>query len=170
MRGSAEDRFWNKVKLAPENECWAWVGGKSRKGYGLFHPKDHTMHAHRFSWVLENGEIPDSLLVLHKCDNPSCVNPKHLFLGTNKENMEDMTRKGRRVGIRLGKSNFVALGDKNPSTKIPDSEIHKIKTKYGSGSYTYRTLAHEYKVSISQIQKIVRGLQRKQTGVNSNAS
>lgn len=89
-------RFWNKVNKEGPNGCWEWVGkikvGKEG-GYGIF----RDMRAHRYSWELFNGLIPDKLIICHKCDNRKCVNPDHLFLGTQFDNMKDMTKKGRRA-------------------------------------------------------------------------
>lgn len=95
-----ETRFWKKVNKT--KSCWLWTASKHEFGYGII-GEDHsrnTLKAHRVSWKLANGEIPPGLQVLHKCDNPSCVNPKHLFLGTQSDNVKDMSRKGRHVGSR----------------------------------------------------------------------
>lgn len=77
------------------NECWAWTGGCQSGGYGVLHTKDKTWLAHRFSWTFANGSIPEGMQVLHHCDNPPCVRPEHLFIGTQKDNLQDMARKGR---------------------------------------------------------------------------
>ena len=93
-----ELRFWPKVNKAGADECWLWNGYiDCQTGYGIFRYETSTGHggAHRFSWLLHNGEIPNDLHVLHKCDVRACVNPKHLFLGTNYDNIMDMVRKGR---------------------------------------------------------------------------
>lgn len=87
-----EERFWEKVLITPFYECWEWLGSKDKDGYGYFGHKDK---AHRFSWKINNGVIPHKIHVLHKCDNPSCVRPQHLFLGTHEDNMKDMAKKGR---------------------------------------------------------------------------
>ena len=96
-RGTMEERFWAKVHKT-EN-CWLWTGGHSEDGYGIFSINADTLQgAHRVSWILTHGPIPDGLWVLHNCpggDNPACVNPGHLWLGTATDNNQDMSRKGR---------------------------------------------------------------------------
>jgi hypothetical protein len=93
------ERFWSQVDIQSPNICWVWVGKKApgKYNYGRFGNK-HS--ASRFSWELANGAIPDGMFVLHKCDNPPCVNPNHLFLGTQQDNMDDMKNKGRRASFR----------------------------------------------------------------------
>lgn len=94
---SLECRFWSKVEVTENpDDCWNWKAkAKSGHGYGIFNLGDHQSNAHRVSWMLSNGPIPDGLFVCHKCDNPRCCNPNHLFLGTPKDNTDDMNRKGR---------------------------------------------------------------------------
>ena len=97
---SLECRFWSKVDK--KNNCWEWTAALFAKtGYGQFaltSKKPET--AHRMSWMLTHGEIPNGLFVLHHCDNRLCCNPSHLFIGTHKDNMVDMSQKGRHVGSR----------------------------------------------------------------------
>lgn len=90
---SVEERFWNKVLKT--DDCWTWTSAKSRKGYGLFWDGNKFVRAHRASYVLAFGPIPDGMCVCHHCDNPSCVRPDHLFIGTNADNVHDSIAKGR---------------------------------------------------------------------------
>ena len=92
---SFDGRFWGKVAKRDGEECWEWQGSRKGGGYGSIGIKGGTVAAHRASWVLTNGAIPDNLWVLHKCDNPPCVRPDHLFLGTRLDNVRDMCAKGR---------------------------------------------------------------------------
>jgi hypothetical protein len=88
-------RFWAKVDVKDEDECWLWLGGVTYRGYGHSRLNGRQMGAHRAAWILTFGPIPDGLLVLHKCDVPKCCNPKHLFLGTHRDNLVDAQQKGR---------------------------------------------------------------------------
>lgn len=100
--------FWSFVDRKGPNDCWPYVGGKRRErcnanrviDYGKYKARDgKTWNAHRYSWFLTNGPIPDGLMVCHTCDNPPCCNPAHLFLGTSQDNADDMVAKGRQYRI-----------------------------------------------------------------------
>jgi len=129
------DRFFSKVERV--NGCWEWIGGSDYFGYGMFRFDNKSWRAHRFSWLMCFGEIPEGMFVLHKCDNPKCVNPGHLFLGSQADNMKDAAKKNR-VG------------------KFTDGEIADIRRRYSSGECTQTTLAWEYSVDQSHISYIVR--------------
>lgn|SRR5574343_112608 len=134
---STEERFWRHVSKT-DNGCWIWTAHRSKSGYGMFWmpgtngSKDTNLRAHRVSWILTHGEIPNNLWVLHRCDNPPCVNPLHLFLGTGKDNTQDMISKGRY------KNNSHHLrgkmtGEKNRRATITNSQVPVIRELLAQG-------------------------------------
>lgn len=92
-----EELFWAKVDVQGEDDCWEWQGSRTDKnGYGLFSLSSSTMRAHRVAWELWNAEpIPEGMSACHSCDNPPCVNPEHIWLGTSADNNRDRDAKGR---------------------------------------------------------------------------
>ena len=141
-----EARFWAKVKKI-NGECWEWQAAKSIKGYGRFKVNGRLLLPHRCSYELHYGEIPEGLWVLHHCDNPSCVNPEHLFLGTRSDNMIDCFRKGRWV-------NNVLLGEAHPDAKLTNDEVLSIRQSYKDGC-KQKELALSFGVGRQCISKIV---------------
>lgn len=116
-RQKVEDRFENFVMPEPNSGCWLWIGGTNRQGYGqIGDGKGKDVRAHRVSWKIHNGPIPKGMNVLHKCDTPPCCNPKHLFLGTLQDNMDDCCKKKRQ-----------AYGSRNFKAKLADADIIKIR-------------------------------------------
>ena len=107
-----EERFWSKVRKADGDACWAWTGAK-RSDYGAIKIAGDSVLAHRVAWELTNGPIPEGQHVLHRCDNPPCVNPSHLFTGSHADNMRDAFRKGR-----------VVPPARNPSSAAPPPQTH----------------------------------------------
>jgi hypothetical protein len=104
-----EVRFWAKVKKGGENDCWEWMAGKDKDGYGRFRYGKQKARANKVAWEITNGPIPDGLWVLHTCDNPRCVNINHLYLGTVKENAIDRDSRGRGAkGEHVGTSKLLA--------------------------------------------------------------
>lgn len=123
---SLSQKFWARVEKGPG--CWAWVGKRNQKeGYGLLHVRGGKfLGAHRYMWRLTYGDIPNGLCVCHHCDHPWCVNPEHLFLGTDLDNARDKARKGRaRTHPRFG--------ELNPAAKLTVEKVCTIRTLRGAG-------------------------------------
>ena len=137
-------RFYKYVELIPFTDCHIWIGGLNKKGYGYFHFHGKSDWAHRVAYILFIGTIPDGMLVCHTCDVPACVNPKHLFIGTPKDNSQDMVDKNRQTS-----------GSLNPQAKLSESHIIEIREKYENGLASQPFLANEYGVDVSSINKIV---------------
>lgn len=95
-RRSPEERFWGRVAIGGPNDCWEWTSSWQGQ-HGKVWRFGRCIGAHVYSWILAHGELPDGSWVLHRCDNPPCVNPNHLFLGTSEDNQRDMAAKGRWV-------------------------------------------------------------------------
>jgi hypothetical protein len=137
-------RFCKKFEIK-EGGCWEWIASTDGKfGYGKFHYIDKDWYAHRFAYFLFVGSIND-LDVCHKCDNPKCVNPEHLFLGTHQDNMKDKTMKGRCIGL---------VGETNHFHKLTVTDVIRIKASAIAG-VTCRTLATQYEVTYQTIWNIV---------------
>lgn len=142
-------RFWRKIQKT--DGCWLWIGSRGPSGYGLFGVATDsgrwaTNRAHRFSWEIHNGPIPPGMCVCHHCDNPPCVRPDHLFLGTHKDNSDDMIRKGRG-----------AFGEKHPRAILDWETVRRIRREY-DGTLTGRVeLANRFGVTERAINSIVRG-------------
>lgn len=133
------ERFWSKVDKS--SDCWVWTASTIKDGYGQFRGPEGMVLAHRFSYTLQNGVIPDGFCVCHTCDNPPCVNPSHLFVGTQKTNTQDMMGKGRN----------------NPRTKLSDETCLSIfvDTRY------YREIAEEHGIHLNTVYNIKNGKVRK---------
>jgi hypothetical protein len=144
------ERFEKKFIPVTDSGCWLWLASCNRRGYGQFMmttPSVRPQLAHRVSWRLYRGEIPDGKHVLHKCDTPSCVNPDHLFIGTDFENVHDMIRKGRMV---IGKRR---KGSSHPMSKLTEDQalsIHRDVRKQ-------REIADFYGISLDTVKAIHQG-------------
>ena len=146
------ERLMAMVELDGRTGCWNWTGTKIRKGYGKFFVNGKFRRAHRASYELHCGPIPDGMFVCHRCDNPACVNPDHLFLGTHAENMADMTAKGRnRLGSRGDANAPFKRGADNPAAKLTQEDALAIRSAVG---VTGVALAAKYGVSPRQIFRI----------------
>lgn len=147
---SLEDRFWAKVDIRGEDECWPWLGSRDAepKNYGRFWPH---LRAHRVAFELAHGSIDPDLLVLHSCDNPPCCNPKHLSQGTNADNMVDMYRKNRFPVVR-------GRGEKaNARTKLTQAKADDIRLRAARGE-TATVLADEFGVARATVEAVIKGV------------
>jgi hypothetical protein len=145
---TAIDRFWSKVNVRTKTECWTWNAYRDRYGYGRFNFGRKNHQANRFAWKLSNGPIPSGLCVCHRCDNPACVNPVHLFLGTNADNRLDMVNKGRHSTPR---------GEDCVRSKLTNQIVTKIRSIYRKGSREFGTqaLARSLNVAPSLVWRII---------------
>lgn len=137
------DRFWNKVEKS--SGCWEWLGAK-RNGYGNFWHNGKGHIASRFAWELTYGPILERLCVCHACDNPGCVNPVHLFLGTQKNNCEDMTRKNRAADTS---------GERHGRAKLTSAQVLQIRNLYITGKHSQETLGKMFDINQTCVSKIV---------------
>lgn len=136
-------RFLSKTQVISTG-CIEWTRAKDYQGYGVATFNSKSIRAHRLSYMIFVGNIPPNMYVLHRCDNPSCVNAKHLFLGTNKENMRDKVLKGRQ-----------ANGEKNGNSRMKEEEILQIRKLYLSG-VSMKEISKKFNSNVSQVHKIIR--------------
>lgn len=148
IKNKPED-FWNFVEPVPFSGCWIWIGtDHGSSNYGTFAFSGKTFKAHRFSWELRNGKIPSGMSVLHRCDVGFCVNPDHLFIGTQLDNVKDMISKGR--------SNPPS-GENHHRAILTESDIVEIK-RLSSLGFSYPSLANVYGVHRSTIRRAAIGI------------
>lgn len=140
-------RFWSKVdQSGGPGACWLWTTGCFSGGYGAFTVRRKVKKSHRVSWELTNGPIADGMFICHHCDNPRCVNPSHLFLGTPADNMHDRDKKGRACRTP---------GSERWSSKLTEADILDIRARYVPRKVTLAFLAEEYGVTFQDIWHIV---------------
>lgn len=154
---STLQRFWAKVDRRGPNECWEWRGARntnSDHGHFLFSakPTRRLVMAYRVMWWLAVGRIPDGMNVCHRCDNPKCVNPAHLFLGTQADNLRDMREKRRH-----------AHGETNGHARLTRGVVEEIRALARSGSMTQAAIAQQFGVDQSHVSNIKHGYAWKHT-------
>lgn len=139
-----KNRFWARVNKNP-NGCWLWTGPIfADNRYGQISVNGSPARAHRVSWVIHHGPIPDGLLVLHRCDCRICVRPDHLWLGTHRDNVDDMVLKGRSL-----------RGERNHNAKITSDQVLEIRSLYHTGNFSQCELAARFGIRQPQVSAII---------------
>lgn len=146
MKKTLEERFWEKVRKG--DGCWEWTAHLNMYGYGTIRDGDKFCSAHRVSWKLHFGPIPRGLCVCHRCDNPKCVCPSHLFLGTVADNARDRESKGRAVYLR---------GERNGMAKLTAPKVLAIRRERLVSNTSVAQLALRYGVCKSTIGYVISG-------------
>lgn len=144
-------RFWSKVDTT--STCWLWLGSKSKRGgYGEMHLAGKTMKAHRISFLVANGIIDPTLFVCHSCDNPPCVNPAHLFQGTNQDNVADMVKKGRHYPtFKLSPPK----GELNRTAVLTEAKVEYMRFLHKSG-FTFKAIGKQFGVGATTVHYAVK--------------
>lgn len=147
---TALERFERLIDKRGPDECWPWIGGVTHGGYGRFYLADGVyVGSNRAAWLLYVGPIRADMHVCHRCDNPPCCNPAHLFVGTRSDNMTDAATKGRIPGPRLA-------GERNPAAILSADDVRQIRDRRASGE-TLRSLSSAFGVSQSTVSAIAHG-------------
>lgn len=150
-------KFWKTFNGLSEDSCWEYRQHLTKGGYGRIWVYPKMLYAHRIAWILVHGAIPKGMHICHKCDNPPCCNPKHLFLGTPQENSLDSVRKGR------NSHGPVLYGSSHPLAKLTEQDVAEIRRIYTPGTPGKRSetsikgLAAKYGVAHSLIARIIKG-------------
>lgn len=145
-----EKRFWSKVDIRGENECWPWIGAKDGNAlYGMFRFRGETWQAHRVAYRLYYGEFDISLNCCHHCDNPPCCNYRHLFLGTSTDNVRDAMQKGRWF------KPIPQPGEQNPRHKLTEEQVKEIRRIHAMGKLNQRAIARQFGVDFHTVNLIV---------------
>lgn len=138
------DLLWRMVAIGDPDQCWPWLGTKTSHGYGVAQRNGRRILAHRVAFAIKHGDITSGLVVRHKCDNPSCVNPNHLEVGTQADNLQDCRNRGRR-----------ADGERHPMAKLTTRAVWAIRSGYAAGGVSMSQLAATHGVGIRTIHAVV---------------
>ena len=161
-RSSVLSRFESKFVKPEPDVCWEWGAGTRDGRYGEFSISGRMYGAHRVSFALYRGAIPDGINVCHTCDNTRCVNPAHLFLGTQKQNVSDMIKKGR-IRRSSGNSHYsrlhperLARGSRVGTSKLTEDSVRSIRQMHGSGNFSTRAIADRFNITTDHVVQIVK--------------
>lgn len=142
--------FAKRIKIC-DSGCWEWTGSKQRFGHGILRFMGTNIKSHRLALMLKMGLDKIDGCVCHHCDNPSCVNPDHLYIGDHATNANDRDSKNRRKAPR---------GEQSATSKLSDKQVSEIREKYQPFIYTTKMLSEEYRICMTQVKNIVSGRQR----------
>ena len=143
------ERFWENVDVKGEEDCWLWNGSKTAAGYGVIYWSSDNTYAHRISIELDGRVIPARFHACHTCDNPPCVNPKHLFVGSPRDNMLDKVAKNRHT-----------YGETHPAAKLTDNDVVKIR-QLALENVILGDIAKQFKISVNYVSELVTNKKRK---------
>ena len=150
-RTPPEQRFWQYVRKT--KTCWIWTGATNHWGYGMINlggRHGRVERAHRLSWQMHRGPIPSGLFVCHSCDNPACIRPDHLFIGTALDNNRDMHRKGHYDRVKRPK------GEQHGNAVLTEKTVLRMRREYASEHLPLRVYAQRYGISIATTHKIIK--------------
>jgi hypothetical protein len=150
VQKNSPEKFWNNIDIRSDNECWEWKNKKGTRKYAetKWHGKYTSCHRKAFE-LFNSIDIPDGKYVCHTCDNPPCCNPKHLFLGTHQDNVDDRERKGRNKMPH-------SLGEDHGQHKLTREQVIEIRSLYETSNHTYDSLAEIFGVCFSNIRNIIK--------------
>jgi len=149
-RGSLEERFWGRVQRSTPDCCWEWTGGTNDRGYGQIGDGDRILYAHRLSYEwYHNVTLERSDIVRHTCDNPPCVNPHHLLIGTHQDNSDDKMRRGR---------DRKALGTENGRSKLTPAQALEIDALIREGGMSLRAISRQFGIGVNTVIALKKGI------------
>jgi hypothetical protein len=143
-------RFWARVDCQGTDACWTWTGAITQRGYGATSWRGRYIAAHRVAWLVTAGPIPDGLYVCHRCDNPPCCNPSHLFLGTHEDNMADRAAKGRNALI-------ARPGATNGRARLTADDVTEMRRLHRQLGLNFVQLGRRYGIHKSHARQVIRG-------------